>query len=328
MVTTPSLVAARGPAWPADRLVVVDGARVAFDPIDALPRWLRAGDLLLVNDAATLPAALCGDGFELRLAARLGPTTWRAAVLGAGSWRDPTERRGEPPALPPIVRLGAWEARVVHQEGRWAVIDLGPEWLAMVYQAGEPIRYSYLDEEAPLAAFQTAFAARPWASESPSAALPLRWSLLLALRRAGVHVAALTHAAGLSSVDGATEDAALPLRERSDLPAATLGAIEAARARGGRVIAAGTTVVRAIEGRVLEHGRLVPGEAQVSTVFAGTETPRVLDGLLTKLHGPEESHFRVLSLFGEPARLTAAFAEAARRGLRNHEFGDSALLLR
>lgn len=332
MVTTPAaLRAATGPSWPADRLVTIDPPAFRFDALGDLPSLLAPGDLLVLNDAATLPAAIRGDGWEIRLGRRSGPDRWWVGVLGAGCWATPTEQRPDPPSWRPGQRLGvgAFEATVVSasSDPHWVEVELHGDWLDAVYRVGEPVRYSYLQEEAPLAAFQTRFAARPWASESPSAALPLRWATLLALRRAGVGWAALTHAAGLSSVDGGAFDATFPHPERSYLPPETVSAVLRTRAAGGRVVAVGTTVVRALEGRLAEYGGLIPGEFQVATVFTGRETPKVVDGLLTKLHAPEESHFRVLSAFADPALLTQAFDEAAARGFRNHEFGDSSLIL-
>lgn len=342
-----ALTPARGPrrAGPSPMVRVDPGAGAfRFDVLSALPAHLQPGDLVVVNDAATLPAALHGldpEGrpIELRLARRLDAGTadacrWLVGVLGAGDWRTATERR----PLPPPLAVGA-------------VITLGPElratvdvvvgthlaevtlaaprrgWLDAVLRHGEPVRYSYLGGSVGLGAFQTAFASRPWACESPSAALPLTVDAVLGLRAAGVGVAALTHAAGLSSIDGGPVDASLPLPERSDLPQDTVDAVLATRARGGRVLAVGTTVVRALEGRVDAAGALVAGIADTGLVIGpSTPPPRVVDGLLTKLHAPEESHFAVLAAFAPPDLLVRAFAAASDRGFRNHEFGDTALI--
>ncbi len=127
-------------------------------------------------------------------------------------------------------------------------------WAAL-YREGRPVQYSYLAHDLPLWAVQTVYAARPWAFEMPSAGRPLSWEILLALRRKGVRWASLTHAAGLSSTGDPAIDAALPLAERYDIPAATVRAVADTRARGGRVIAVGTTVVRALEGAAVEGRR-------------------------------------------------------------------------
>src|SRR5262249_14918386 len=150
----------------------------------------------------------------------------------------------------------------------------GPAALwAAIYAAGRPVQYSYLSAPLELWDVQTAYASRPWAFEAPSAGLPLDGATLVALRRRGIAIATLTHAAGLSSRGAPATAAALPLPARSDIPAETVAAIETARSRGGRVVAVGTTVVRALEGAAASAAaregvaasapvRLVPGPGE------------------------------------------------------------------
>lgn len=314
-----------------------------------LPRWLGADDLLIVNDAATLPASLrarvwrkehglediLSADVEVRLTG-VGEETWRVALLGAGDWRTPTERRPPPPRL----RVGD---RLVFSEALAAeVVALSPVsprlcelrfdregaalWAAL-YRLGRPVQYAYLREPLALWSVQTVFAARPWAAEMPSAGRPLDWDTLLALRRRGVAVAAVTHAAGLSSTGDPDLDAALPLAERFDVPAATVAAIARARARGGRVIAVGTTVVRALEGSVRRFGALRAGSGDTDLVLGPGFVPRVIDGVVTGMHGPGESHYELLQAFAGEADLRAAFEHATRSGYLAHEFGDAALIL-
>jgi S-adenosylmethionine:tRNA ribosyltransferase-isomerase len=337
------------------RLLAVD--RDTGDLRDAaiadLPALLRAGDLLVVNDAATLPAALrarTADGrdVELRLTGALDGPRAGAVLFGAGDWRTPTERR---PAPPPV-RAGdsllfVGTCPEGHAPGdtpelRAEVEAVDPRaprllrvrfdrdgaalWSAL-YRLGRPVQYSYLRAPLALWSVQTAFAGRPWAAEMPSAGRPLAWSTLLALRRAGVEVAALTHAAGLSSTGDAALDALLPLPERYDLPAATVAAVAAARARSGRVIAVGTTVVRALEGCVRSHGALRPGPGETDLVLTAAFVPRVVDGLLTGMHDPSESHFRLLRAFAAESVLLAAWRHASASAYLQHEFGDATLLV-
>ena len=165
---------------------------------------------------------------------------------------------------------------------------------------------------------QTPFASRPWAAEMPSAGRPLSSAVL-----AGLNVARITHAAGLSSTGDPETDALLPLPERSDIPVETIRALE----RAGRVIAVGTSVVRALEDRFRTHGRLVPGVA-TSTLRIGPGTAlHVVDGLLSGMHEPGESHFELFKAFASTDTLLAANREAIALGYRNHEFGDSTLLI-
>ncbi len=337
-----SIPAAPGPAARRgfERLLLVHADRGSYRHADiaALPDALEPGDLVVLNDAATLPASLHaatpeGAAVEVRLAGRLGPARHRVAVLGAGDWRTPTEDRPAPPTIRAGDVLTAsprLHLRVDAVDGRFADItfrERGPALLAELYRVGRPVQYSYLAEDVPLRAFQTSYGGRPWASEMPSAGRPLSWQVLLDLRRRGVELATLTHAAGLSSIDGGALDASLPLPERYELPARTVAAVARARARGGRVIAVGTTVVRALESNVRRHGALVPGTFTAELVLTPDTTPAVVDGLLSTMHEPGESHFELLSAFADPGLLIAANASAAARGYRAHEFGDAILIL-
>lgn len=336
------------------RLLAVDRdtGDVQDGVIADLPGLLRRGDLLIVNDAATLPAALHActiddQPIELRLTGPLGDDRARVVLFGVGDWRTPTERRPAPPILAPgsVLRLTSPEGHVPTDlsEMTATILAVDPRsprlvtvgfdrrgaalWAAL-YRLGRPVQYSYLTAPLDLWSVQTSFAARPWAAEMPSAARPLAWSTLLALRRAGVRIAALTHAAGLSSTGDPVLDAALPLPERYDLPATTLAEIHAARARGGRIIAVGTTVVRALEGNVASHGELRPGPGETDLVLTASFVPRVIDGLLTGMHDPSESHFHLLRAFARESVLLGAWRHADAGSYLQHEFGDATLLVR
>ncbi|MCA9492489.1 MAG: S-adenosylmethionine:tRNA ribosyltransferase-isomerase [Myxococcales bacterium] len=334
MTTTWQAIEAATHPHGGQRLMVVEGEEVRHRAIGDLHQELRAGDLVLLNDADTLPSALVGttptgDPVELRLARHEGGDRFLAAVLGAGSWQDPTEHRGAPPSLATgdVLTLGSVHARVLASlEPHLAQVELlHPDgWVAGVHAAGTPVRYSYLRSAVPLAPFRTRFAQRPWSMESPSAGLPLRWEHLIALRRAGVALATVTHAAGPSSIDGGPLDARLPLPERSDVPADTLDAIRRTRAVGGRVVAIGTTVVRAVEGRLADRG-WVPGEAETAWLCGADTRLEAVDAVLTKVHLPGESHFELVRAFVDDDAQIAALRQASALGYRHHEFGDSVL---
>lgn len=326
----------------AVRLVVIDPTRdgddaIAIVPFASLASLLDPGDLVVVNDAATLPASLAGttaDGapIELRLVPPVVGPTVDAVAFGAGDHATPTERRPPPPSLAPgdvITLAGALHARVTAVTGRLVSLvfdrDGDALWEAL-YRAGRPVQYAHRPAALPLWAVQTAFAARPWSVEMPSAGRPFTWELVLALRRRGVAVATLTHAAGLSSTGDATLDAALPLPEPYDLPAATVAAVTRTRAAGRRVIAVGTTVVRALESAALVPGGLAPGPGVASLVITPAHVPHVVDGVVSGLHGPAESHFRLLGALAPRATLDRALARAAAAGLRGHELGDACLV--
>jgi S-adenosylmethionine:tRNA ribosyltransferase-isomerase len=314
----------------------------------ALPALLGAGDLLVVNDAATLPASLrgrdaAGQPVEARLLAADAegrPRFW-AVLFGAGDWRQRTEDRPPPPDLPPgtWLQFGALRAEIgARAPLSPRLVELrfdveGAALWAALYREGRPVQYSYLAHELPLWAVQTAYAARPWAFEMPSAGRPLSWEILLALRARGVGWAALTHAAGLSATGDPALDAALPLRERFEIPAATVAAVADARARGGRVVAVGTTVVRALEGAAANAARrdggplLEPGAGDTDLRITPAFRPRVVDGVLSGAHGAGESHAALLAAFTGPALLAEAVALAEERGFATHELGDAMLVL-
>jgi S-adenosylmethionine:tRNA ribosyltransferase-isomerase len=337
--------------WPRDRpeeerLLWIDpgGRRFVDARVGTLHSILQRGDLLVVNDAATVPASLAGrrdDGatFEVRLLAqgKVEPTEWRAVLFGAGDWRRPTEDRPAPPRLFEGERVeiaGGTPARIVSVDPRSPRLvrlrfetDAASMWRA-IYERGRPVQYAYIDRPLSLWHVQSAFASRPWAVEAPSAGRPLTFAGLARLRDRGVAVATLTHAAGLSSTGDRALDAILPLEERYELPAATVRDIERTRSAGGRVVATGTTVVRALEGCAETHGgALVAGEGTTDLRLDGRSKLRVVHGLLTGIHERGTSHFDLMQSFVDVRLLDRALAHAERAGYVQHEFGDSVLIL-
>lgn len=342
------------------RLLAVDAATGHYSDLRAedLPSRLRPGDLLIVNDAATLPASLHGRTaggapVELRLAgaapasgaAGVDAESYSAVLFGAGDWRTPTEHRPAPPRLLPGDRIeldAGLSAEVIETSAvsprllRIRFSQRGAALWAALYRLGRPVQYAYLREPLALWSVQTAYGARPWAAEMPSAGRPLSWEILLSLRRRGVELAWLTHSAGLSSTGEAALDAALPLPERYEIPDTTVAAIARAKARGGRVIAVGTTVVRALEGEAQRAEKaaertgtvtLRAGSAVTDLVLDADTRLRIVDGILTGIHGPGESHFRLLAAFCNERHLRAAWEHAAAAGYLCHEFGDLSLIV-
>jgi S-adenosylmethionine:tRNA ribosyltransferase-isomerase len=337
-----------------ERLLVVGASRpggFTEETVADLPRFLESGDLLVVNDAAALPASLPvrlpgtdrpGGGtsrvLELRLAGRaVREDEWWGVLFGEGSWRDATEHRPPPPVTAPgetlrvgedllarVVEVSPFSARLL----RLRFDRSGDGLYRAFYRHGRPVQYSYLRGDLPLWDVQTAYGARPWAVEMPSAGRPLTWDLLLALRGKGVGIARLTHAAGLSSTGEPELDARLPLPEHYEIPPATVKAVAAARDAGRRVVAVGTTVVRALEGNATAHGgTLVAGRSTTDLVLGPGYRPRVVHGLLTGIHEPGTSHFALLRAFAPVDLLEDALRHADDRGFLQHEFGDSMLVL-
>jgi len=308
---------------------------------EELSELLRPGDLLVVNDAATLPASLRGSAHghpvELRLLGPADDDLFHAIVMGAGNWTVDTDARPAPPLLcaGDAIELGdGFEARVVSRlplsdrllAVRFNRVDEAL-WAAL-YAHGRVVQYAHVREPLELWSAQTVYGGRPWAAEMPSAGRPLTWSILQQARRRGVSLAAITHAAGLSATGDPVIDAALPLPERYDIPAATVAAVAGTRRAGGRVIAVGTTVVRALEGSVLRNGgQLVAGEGVTDLIVGPGFAPRIVDGILSGIHSPHESHFQLLLAFADADLLHRAWEHAVDVGYLCHEFGDTSLIL-
>jgi len=334
--------------WPregplAERLLHIDprADRFSDGSLADLPALLGEGDLLVVNDGATMPASLHGasgdDPIELRLISEIDDGRFSALLFGAGDFRTRTEDRPLPPRLAKgarlrfgdalaatITQVSATSARLVEI----AFDERGAALWSALFHHGRPIQYAHVPRPLPLWHVQTPYASRPWCAEIPSAGRPLAWGLLLALIRRGVRIARLTHAAGLSSTGDAALDAQLPLPERFEIPEETVRAVDEARAAGRRIIAVGTSVARALEGCALLHGgALEAGRATTDLRIDRSFHPRIADGILTGMHEPRESHFDLLEAFAPPALLARAHAHAEQAGYLGHEFGDASLIL-
>ena len=326
------------------RVLVVDGSSGDTRVVRSgeLVSLFAPGDLLVVNDAATLPASLSGrtprgDAIELRLVAATGDRRWIVAMLGSGSFRTPTEDRPPPPPVAPgdrivlaaglvavVAGLRAESARLVDVELALAHAPDAPladVWAAM-YRAGRPVQYAHVPEPLALWDVQNVYAGRPWAVEMPSAGRVLRIATLLELQRRGVEIARVTHAAGLSSIGDEAIDAILPLPERYEVAEETWEAVARTRRRGGRVVAIGTSAARALEGGARE-GRL----GGVTDLRIGRGTRRaIVDAVLTGVHEADTSHYALLGAFVDDALLARAHAQAEAEGLLGHEMGDACLV--
>jgi S-adenosylmethionine:tRNA ribosyltransferase-isomerase len=332
---------------PDGRLLVIDErgaithrARADFSTL------VLADDVVVANDAATLPASLAGvhvptgGTVEVRLAGRdsLRPrdvTRFTAVAFGAGDFRTPTEHRPPPPAMHPgdELQLGPLRAIVLTVLGHPRLIEVSFEnpvadiWEGLA-RHGRPIQYAYVPD--PLAIWDTwtPIASQPVAFEAPSAGFILDWAVIASLRARGAAFATLTHAAGISSTGDAELDRLLPFDEPYYIPASTARLIEECRERGGRVIAVGTTVVRALEHASRADGSVRPG--------AGTATQRIgpvsplwcVDAIVSGTHEPGTSHYDLLGAFQDGEVLRQMEHEAEAYGYRTHEFGDSVFLAR
>ncbi len=317
------------------KLLVVNDGVIEDSSIERLPDRLRPGDLLVVNDAATMPASLPArdarnNQMELRLTTQLDERVWQAAVFGAGDWRTPTEDRPSPPRFAEgeeIMIAPNFRARVRGEDqlsGRLLNLEFnlsGEELWRNLYRHGKPVQYSYLEDELKLWSVQNVYSSRPWAVEMPSAGHALSWRLLLKLIRKGVQIVPLTHGAGLSSTGDVKIDLALPLAERFEIPTSTMEAVRRTMAGGGRVIAVGTSVVRALESAYM-------GLSGFTTLKLGPGYERkIVDGLLTGTHDVSESHYQLLRSLLPENVLAQVSQRLERQDYLTHEFGDLCLIL-
>ncbi len=329
------------------KLLIVDARRrIGHARRAAFIEFLRQGDLVIANDAATLPASLqgmhaaTGAPIEVRLAGRpsLRPEDvgrFSAVVFGDGDFHMRTEDRSAPPPLAAGDRLilGPLRATVERLLGHMRLVSLlfdgtPDEVWAGLARHGRPIQYAHVP--APLALWDvwTRIAGPPVAFEPPSAGFALDWHTLAAMRERGVEFETITHAAGISSTGDEELDRLLPFDEPYRIPKATARAVSRAHARGGRVVAIGTSVVRALEHAATGDGHVRAGEGLATGHIGRASRLRVADAILSGTHEPGTSHYELLRAFLDDATLERTSAELDARGYRTHEFGDSVLIER
>ena len=294
-----------------------------------LPEHLRAGDVLVVNTSATLPAALPArraDGSELRLhlSTPCGDGGRWVVELRDGGGRFGGGRTGETLALPAGARATLLAPYLTGARLWLAQLDTGARpLLDVLAEHGAPIRYGYVERQWPLSDYQTVFATQPGSAEMPSAGRPFTPELVTALVTRGIAIVPVVLHTGVSS----QEAGELPYPERYAVPAPTARLVNAARAGGGRVVAVGTTVVRALESVAEPDGSVRAGAGWTHHVVTPQGGVRAVDGLLTGWHEPAATHLLMLEAVGGRALVTASYDAARREGYRWHEFGDVHLLV-
>lgn len=311
------------------RLLVIDRAAgtVHHSRFDLLDQFLGPGDLLVVNSSRVLPAAVravraAGEALQLR-----------PCVRRAGIWDALAVQPRAPFANVPLIegetlRIGEAPVQVL---GRrldipllWRLRVEAADDLDLILRHGEPIRYSYVTEPVPLDAYQTVYATHPGSAEAPSAGRPLTWELLAGLRRQGIGLAELVLHTGLSSFQDDDFDAEHHLFEEwFEIGPGTARAVNRAK----KVVAVGTTVVRALETAATWEGRVLPARGWTTLAIRPDRPPKAVNALLTGLHEPQANHFDLLRAFVSDPLLHQAYAEAVERGYLWHEFGDSAVIL-
>jgi S-adenosylmethionine:tRNA ribosyltransferase-isomerase len=311
-----------------------------------LPTHLDPGDLLVVNNSATLAASVDGETdrgepVEVHLSTALPVGLWLVEL------REPGPERPGGAAAMSGETIAASRPRFVDATGRTIALPGGAAiavvaryrgsrrlWLARLDTAGRPlttylaahgraIRYGHVPRDWPIEAYQTVFAVEPGSAEMPSAARAITAPLVVDLVARGIGITPITLHTGVSSLEGHEQ----PYPERVRVPAPTADRVNAARAAGARVVAVGTTVVRALEAAADGHGTVSPLDRWTDVVITPERGVRAVDGLLTGWHEPEASHLLMLeAIAGRPA-LAAAYRAAVAAGYRWHEFGDAHLIL-
>jgi len=328
------------------KLLVVDSQRnLIHVPRTAFVEFLRPNDLVIANDAATLPASLSGvhqqtgKAIEVRLAGRrslnaIDVKSFSAIVFGEGDYHLRTEDRPQPPTLQPgdTLVLGPLRATVEETLGHPRLISLlfdgTPDQIwAGLASHGKPIQYSHMQTSLELWDVWTRIAGPPVAFEPPSASFILDWHVLSDIREHHATFATITHAAGISSTGDEDLDHLLPFDEPYHIPESTAQAVELTRRLGGRVIAVGTTVVRALEAAATGDGHLHSGDGVAKGKIGPTTRLRVVDAILSGTHEPGTSHYELLRAFLEDSTLERATSELIAHDYKTHEFGDSVLIL-
>lgn len=314
------------------RLLVSTPDRHTHARFRELPRFLHAGDVLVVNRSATLPASLPAEApvgrFVLNLSTRYGRRLWVA---------EPRWSVGEPGPLPleagDEIAVAGVQARLVKPypglPRLWFVrIDADADELFDC--CGAPIRYGYVEDRYPLEAYQTVFATMPGSAEMPSAGRPFTPRIVDELRARGVEIAGMVLHTGVSSLEVEAEriEEQTMYAEPFRVPAPTADAINAAMHEGRRVIAVGTTVVRALESAWDSEADEVRAAAGFTRLYIHPgRGVNVVSGLLTGFHDPLASHLAMLYAVAGRDLVQSAYEEAVRAEYLWHEFGDSHLIL-
>jgi S-adenosylmethionine:tRNA ribosyltransferase-isomerase len=330
------------------KVLVVDRAgRLIHWPRRDVARLFDAGDVVIANDAATIPASLpgrhirSGRRIEARLAGRESldvdrVTSFTAVLFGLGDFRMRTEDRPPPPQVEPGDRLAfgplrASVKRRLFDHPRVAVIEF--EGLpAVIWEGlarhGRPIQYAHVTQPLVLWDTWTPIAGVPVAFEPPSASFALDWQTLASMRQRRVRFATITHAAGLSSTGDPDLDALLPFDEPYRIPERTAWELHRARVDGRRIVAIGTTVVRALEHAASRDGIVRAGDGLATQRIGPSTHLRIVDAILSGTHEPGSSHYALLNAFADDETLGRIDEELNEQEYRSHEFGDSVFLER
>ncbi|MEV6009083.1 S-adenosylmethionine:tRNA ribosyltransferase-isomerase [Streptomyces sp. NPDC051976] len=335
----PDSLLARAPAARRDAVRLLVGEQrtgeVSHHGFRELPGLLRAGDVLVVNTSRTLPAAvdgrLAGEPVVAHFSTRRDDGSWVVEIRTPDGHGSTVRRPGGPAGA--VVELAGGGLLPLREpldpdaDRLWVTEPSMADPVAYLHRHGRPIRYSYTERDQPLAAYQTVFsvpsADGAGSAEMPSAGRPFTAGLVTELVSRGVQIAPIVLHTGVASAESHEP----PYAEPFAVPASTAWQVNAARAAGGRVLAVGTTAVRALESAADSRGVVRPASGWTDLVVTPDRGVRAVDGLLTGLHEPEASHLLMLRALSGDRLLERVYAAALQGGYRWHEFGDVNLLL-
>ncbi|QTD39524.1 S-adenosylmethionine:tRNA ribosyltransferase-isomerase [Sporosarcina sp. Te-1] len=312
------------------RLMVLNRTtgEICHDRFDHLLHYLQPGDLIIVNNSRTIPAVLRGKWsrqqqqlaaqVEVRLARRRNENTWEALILAD------SVQLGDTLHFPADLA-----ASVISKQDHSPLMTIqfsktGSDLFQDIYSIGEPIRYEYIQEPWGLDSYQTVFGSHPGSVEMPSAGRAFSWELLFSLMQKGVQIEYIQLHTGLSYLlDDEYEQSPEDNEEEYNISERTMQKILQTKASGNRVIAVGTTVVRALESAALTNAL-----SGVTNLYINRHYPlQLVNGMITGLHEPKASHLEMLSAFVSEGHLQAAYTEAIQSRYLWHEFGDMNLIM-
>ncbi len=298
--------------------------RLIHSRFDRLPEFLRKGDVLVLNDSRTIPASLLGYADSKKVEVRLlhsAGNLWFVSITPCNLVDVRSEisfergLKGQMLSYSRQVGLGSLEFGGDDRE----ILD-------EIYAQGRPVQYEHLSGRWPIDYFQTVYAAHPGSVEMPSAGRPFTWELLFKLQRSGIRLAFVTLHCAVSYLN-AQAQSHLPLPERYFVSSETAEIVNRAKAAHRRIIAVGTTVVRALESTIEEDNLLHPRDGWTDLRIDPKYQLKIADGLLTGFHEPDSSHLDMISAFVEHSELMRLYRVAIRKEYQWHEFGDANLIL-
>ncbi|KHE69861.1 S-adenosylmethionine:tRNA ribosyltransferase-isomerase [Halobacillus sp. BBL2006] len=309
------------------RMMVLDQSlpKPLHNQFNQIGQYLNPGDILVLNNSRTIPPVLKGkqgkNPVEVRLSREISTNQWEALVLG------PLTQANAAIILPDEMKAYITGTGSEHPLVTLTFSESGRSLLDFLYRYGEPVRYEYIDQPWPLDAYQTVYGSLPGSVEMASAGRAFTWKLLNSLKAKGIKLAFIQLHTGLSYYEKNRWPDPRNHPENYRVPEDTVKMIQSVKSEGNRVIAVGTTVVRALESSVNCNGELV-AHSGVTTLYVDHHHKHsVVDGLLTGFHEPEASHLDMLASFLPESTLMNGYNEAIQKGYLWHEFGDMNLLL-